>query len=135
MDILDTAGQEDYAVIRDNYFRTGEGFLCVFSVAERETFEQMGEFREQIQRVKNDSDAPMILVGNKCDLKDQRMVSQEEAGGLASSWGVPYEETSAKTRHNVDKIYHDLVINIMNGKQKNRASEPKKSEGGCCILL
>ena len=135
MDILDTAGQEDYAVIRDNYFRTGEGFLCVFSVVERETFEQMGEFREQIQRVKSNSDVPMILVGNKCDLKDQRAVTSEEASALASSWDVPYEETSAKTRHNVDKIYHDLVIKIMNGKQKSKASEPNRSEGGCCTLL
>ena len=45
IDILDTAGQEDYAVIRDNYIRSGQGFLCVFSVAERNTFEEMDDFR------------------------------------------------------------------------------------------
>ena len=45
IDILDTAGQEDYAVIRDNYIRSGQAFLCVFSVAERNTFEEMEEFR------------------------------------------------------------------------------------------
>lgn len=45
IDILDTAGQEDYAAIRDNYFRTGEGFLCVFSIKEQESFQATQEFR------------------------------------------------------------------------------------------
>ena len=45
IDILDTAGQEDYAAIRDNYFRSGEGFLCVFSITEMESFQATAEFR------------------------------------------------------------------------------------------
>ena len=45
IDILDTAGQEDYAAIRDNYFRSGEGFLCVFSLVEHESFAAVNEFR------------------------------------------------------------------------------------------
>ena len=45
IDILDTAGQEDYAAIRDNYFRSGEGFLCVFSITEQESFQASAEFR------------------------------------------------------------------------------------------
>ena len=45
IDILDTAGQEDYAAIRDNYFRSGEGFLCVFSITEQESFQATVEFR------------------------------------------------------------------------------------------
>ncbi|KAF6302032.1 RAS like proto-oncogene A [Rhinolophus ferrumequinum] len=45
IDILDTAGQEDYAAIRDNYFRSGEGFLCVFSITEMESFAATADFR------------------------------------------------------------------------------------------
>lgn len=45
IDILDTAGQEDYAAIRDNYFRSGEGFLCVFSITDDESFQASQEFR------------------------------------------------------------------------------------------
>ena len=45
IDILDTAGQEDYAAIRDNYFRSGEGFLCVFSITEDTSFQATAEFR------------------------------------------------------------------------------------------
>lgn len=79
IDILDTAGQEDYAAIRDNYFRSGEGFLCVFSITDRETYEATQEFRDQILRVKGaDSQSdniPFILIGNKSDLQSTRKVS------------------------------------------------------------
>ncbi|PIK36718.1 putative ras-related protein [Apostichopus japonicus] len=81
IDILDTAGQEDYAAIRDNYFRSGEGFLCVFSITEQESFATTTEFREQILRVKHnksEDQIPFLLVGNKADLTDARQVSLEE---------------------------------------------------------
>nr|CAD7592140.1 unnamed protein product [Timema genevievae] len=103
IDILDTAGQEDYAAIRDNYFRSGEGFLCVFSITEDDSFQSTQEFREQILRVKNDENIPFLLVGNKSDLEEKRKISLAEAQGRAQQWGVPYVETSAKTRENVDK--------------------------------
>ena len=136
IDILDTAGQEDYAVIRDNYFRTGEGFICVFSVTERETFEGMKDFREQILRVKVDDKVPMILVGNKIDLQDQRVVSFDEAKALAHSWGVPYEETSAKTKLNVEKVYYDLVLVIKEKKDSvNGANQKKKKKKSKCVIL
>lgn len=61
-------------------------------------------FREQILRVKNDESIPFLLVGNKCDLHDKRKVPLSECQGRAQQWGVPYVETSAKTRENVDKV-------------------------------
>ncbi|XP_069433930.1 ras-related protein Ral-B isoform X1 [Ovis canadensis] len=105
IDILDTAGQEDYAAIRDNYFRSGEGFLLVFSITEHESFTATAEFREQILRVKAEEDKiPLLVVGNKSDLEERRQVLVEEARAKAEEWGVQYVETSAKTRANVDKV-------------------------------
>ncbi|KHJ48295.1 Ras family protein [Trichuris suis] len=105
IDILDTAGQEDYSAIRDNYYRSGEGFLCVFSITDLESFDATAEFREQILRVKNsDQTIPILLVGNKSDLSAERRVSLEQAQQRAASWNVNYVETSAKTRFNVDKV-------------------------------
>jgi len=60
--------------------------------------------REQILRVKNAEDVPLILIGNKSDLEDRRSVRREEAADKATKWGKPYIETSAKTRENVDKV-------------------------------
>ncbi|XP_037542270.1 ras-related protein Ral-B [Nematolebias whitei] len=144
IDILDTAGQEDYAAIRDNYFRSGEGFLLVFCITEQESFSATDEFREQILRVKAEEDKiPLLLVGNKSDLEDRRQVSVDEARGKAEEWGVQYVETSAKTRANVDKVFFDLMREVRgkkmsenkdkNGKGKNKKSK-KSFRERCCLL-
>ncbi|XP_050310214.1 ras-related protein Ral-a [Anthonomus grandis grandis] len=141
IDILDTAGQEDYAAIRDNYFRSGEGFLCIFSITEDESFQATQEFREQILRVKNDDNIPFLLVGNKCDLEEKRKVSFQEAQDRATKWGVPYVETSAKTREHVDKVFYDLMREIRaRKKEENKTSngrgkdKSKKKRVKCTIL-
>ena len=66
-------------------------------------FQASQEFREQILRVKGDDSIPFILVGNKSDLTDRRQVGLRQAQDRAEAWRVPYVETSAKTRENVDK--------------------------------
>ncbi|KRF82291.1 ras-related protein Ral-a isoform X2 [Drosophila novamexicana] len=136
IDILDTAGQEDYAAIRDNYFRSGEGFLCVFSITDDESFQATQEFREQILRVKNDESIPFLLVGNKCDLNDKRKVPLNECQVRAQQWSVPYVETSAKTRENVDKVFFDLIRDISSRKKQRQmdVKEPAKPSP-CCQLL
>lgn len=138
IDILDTAGQEDYAAIRDNYFRSGEGFLLVFSITEHESFSATSEFREQILRVKEEEVIPLLVVGNKSDLEERRQVSAEEAAGKASEWNVQYVETSAKTRANVDKVFFDLMREVRKkkmseSKDKNGPSGKKKKKH-CCLL-
>jgi len=139
IDILDTAGQEDYAAIRDNYFRSGEGFLCVFSITEEDSFQATQEFREQILRVKGDNNIPFILVGNKADLVGSRQVQQGTANGKAAEWNVPYVETSAKTRENVDKVFYDLMREIRSRKvsddsQGQAGAKKTGKKRKCCIL-
>ena len=63
IDILDTAGQEDYAAIRDNYFRSGEGFLLVFSITEHESFTATSEFRCDNNRPRANQ---LIVAALKC---------------------------------------------------------------------
>ncbi|CAD5117239.1 DgyrCDS6035 [Dimorphilus gyrociliatus] len=140
IDILDTAGQEDYAAIRDNYFRSGEGFLCVFSITELDSFQQTVEFREQILRVKqSDENIPFVLVGNKEDLNDKRVVTIEAAEERARQWGVNYVETSAKTKHNVDKSFFTLLRLIRDKKLQeaalNTQTNKKKDKKRRCVVL
>merc|ERR1712225_83155 len=75
LDILDTAGQEEYSAMRDQYMRTGEGFLCVYAITSRSSFEEITAFREQILRVKDADAVPIMICGNKCDLESERQVS------------------------------------------------------------
>ncbi|KAA8595687.1 hypothetical protein FQN60_010978 [Etheostoma spectabile] len=110
LDILDTAGQEEFGAMREQYMRTGEGFLLVFSVTDRGSFEEIYKFQRQILRVKDRDEFPMILVGNKADLELQRQVTQEEGQQLARQLKVTYMEASAKIRMNVDQAFHELEI-------------------------
>jgi len=102
IDILDTAGQEEYAAIRDNYIRSGEGFLCVFSLIESESLEDIIELREQIMRVKGESpNVPIILVGNKADLDHARQVI----------FRVRYaSDLLVRPRTSTTSYWHDLVL-------------------------
>ncbi|CAG0923930.1 unnamed protein product [Notodromas monacha] len=74
LDILDTAGQEEFSAMREQYMRSGEGFLLVFSVTDRHSLEEIYKFHRQILRVKDRDEFPMLMVGNKADLDLQRTV-------------------------------------------------------------
>jgi len=139
IDILDTAGQEEYAAIRDNYYRSGEGFLCVFSICEHESFVHTQDFRDQISRVLDDdsvsnNNIPFILVGNKADLANIRKVSESEAKNRAREWNCDYYETSAKTRMNVDEVYTELMRKIKSRKDSSKEKENKGKRSKCVCL-
>jgi len=124
LDILDTAGQEEYSAMRDQYMRTGQGFLCVFAITSRSSFDEINAFREQILRVKDADTVPMVLVGNKADLEAERQVTKVEGQDLAKSYGCPFFESSAKTRVNVEEGFYQLVREI------RKASGPSGGGGG-----
>ncbi|XP_006127724.1 GTPase KRas isoform X4 [Pelodiscus sinensis] len=137
LDILDTAGQEEYSAMRDQYMRTGEGFLCVFAINNTKSFEDIHHYREQIKRVKDSEDVPMVLVGNKCDLPS-RTVDTKQAQDLARSYGIPFIETSAKTRQGVDDAFYTLVREIRKHKEKmskDGKKKKKKTKTKCIIML
>lgn len=83
--MLDTAGQEEYSAMREQYMRTGEGFLLVYSITSRQSFEEIMTFQQQILRVKDKDYFPIIVVGNKCDLDADRQVSKQGPPALYHS--------------------------------------------------
>ncbi|KAF8937024.1 Ras- protein Rap-1b [Dissophora ornata] len=110
LEILDTAGTEQFTAMRDLYMKNGQGFILVFSIIAAQTFEELLELHRQILRVKDKDDVPIVLVGNKCDLEGDRTVPRERGDALSIRWGtVPFYETSARTRINVDEVFYDLV--------------------------
>ncbi|MBN3280712.1 RRAS2 protein, partial [Polyodon spathula] len=141
LDILDTAGQEEFGAMREQYMRTGEGFLLVFSVTDRGSFEEIYKFQRQILRVKDRDEFPMILVGNKADLEHQRQVTQEEGQQLARQLKVTYMEASAKIRMNVDQAFHELVRVIRKFQEQECPPSPEptrkeKDKSGChCVIF
>lgn len=78
--VLDTAGQEEFSAMREQYMRSGEGFLLVFSLTDHASFSEISKFQKQILRVKDRDEFPMLLVGNKSDLDHQRRVKSQLFG-------------------------------------------------------
>uniref|UniRef100_A0A1I8IBI8 Ras-related protein M-Ras n=1 Tax=Macrostomum lignano TaxID=282301 RepID=A0A1I8IBI8_9PLAT len=110
LDVLDTAGQEEFSAMREQYMRKGDGFLLVYSVTDCKSFDDMRHFHTQILRVKDKEHYPMILVANKVDLVHSRRVCEEEGKQLASQLKIQYIETSAKDPpFNVDEAFHSVV--------------------------
>ena len=133
LDILDTAGQEEYSAMRDQYMRSGQGFLCVYSITNRGSFDEIAAFREQILRVKDSDKVPMVIVGNKSDLEGERQVSQDEGKELAATFGCPWMEASAKTKVRCEDCFYELVREIR--KDKPRAPRAVKKSGSKCAIL
>merc|ERR1712130_713813 len=98
------------------------GFLCTYSITSRSSFDEITSFREQVLRVKDENTVPMVLVGNKCDLNEERRVSTTEGQDLAKSFGCSLFETSAKARINVEEAFYELVREI----RKTEEHCPKK---------
>ncbi|KAE9550387.1 hypothetical protein FO519_006405 [Halicephalobus sp. NKZ332] len=130
LEILDTAGTEQFASMRDLYIKNGQGFVVVYSITNQQTFHDIRTMREQIIRVKGTDQVPILLVGNKCDLAPHRQVRTEEGSQLAEYWGCPFAECSAKSAHNVNTVFAEIVREI-NYVQNNRA----KQQNGCCTIL
>ncbi|KAI1238933.1 hypothetical protein IHE44_0012028 [Lamprotornis superbus] len=132
LEILDTAGTEQFTAMRDLYMKNGQGFALVYSITAQSTFNDLQDLREQILRVKDTDDVPMILVGNKCDLEDERVVGKEQGQNLARQWNnCAFLESSAKSKINVNEIFYDLVRQI-NRKTPVPGKARKKSS---CQLL
>ena len=132
LDILDTAGQDQFNAMREIYMQEGEGFLLIYSIISANTFQEIETFHESCMRVKEAEWVPTVLIGNKCDLEDQREVTSAEGEALAKSWTVPFFETSAKENTNISEVFHKVVQEIW--KEEKEAAEPEKKKGGCTIL-
>jgi len=139
LDIYDTAGQEDFSAVRDQYMRTGDGFLCVYSITHLASFTEVSHLHDHILRVKDKEQVPFVLVGNKCDLEELREVSKEKGQELANKLKCKFLETSAKDRVNVADCFYDLVREIhkyrlLHVPKENTDVKPASRKKNCSLL-
>jgi len=129
LEILDTAGTEQFTTMRDMYIRKGQGFILVFSLVSKSTFFDLSPMIDQIRKSKDEQEIlPLVLVGNKCDLKDKIALTQEQINEFAQQkFNNVYYEASAKTRKNIEEIFLDVSKQII-------STLPPKRGGGCILL-
>ncbi len=126
--ILDTAGEDDYQTMVDEWIKAADGYLLIFAINDQESFEAL---KDKVKRIKNNNKEkmPVIIVGNKCDLQDKREISAEKGMEYAKSIGAKYYETSALTDSNGNcKIVFQqcahLILNSLNPIVKPKPSCP-----------
>eukprot|EP01103_Thecamoeba_quadrilineata_P019326 TRINITY_DN7772_c0_g1_i1.p1 TRINITY_DN7772_c0_g1~~TRINITY_DN7772_c0_g1_i1.p1 ORF type:complete len:204 (+),score=32.24 TRINITY_DN7772_c0_g1_i1:39-614(+) len=130
LEILDTAGQEDS--LRATHKTLGEGYLVVYSVVERTTFEAASKFHDFILTIAGKDEYPTVLIGTKIDLEKDRKVTFEEGEGLAKKWNCPFFEASSKTKINVEESFTELVRVVVKWKQDHPVAAQAKKKN--CIL-
>ena len=147
--IWDTAGQERYRSITSSYYKGSHGCFIVYDITNEISFDNVEKWYEQAQKEAS-KDVSVILVGNKCDLENERKVPKEKGEEKAKSFNCPFFETSALSKVNIDDIFNEMVNNIYdrtggvkneddddieiineNEKAVNLNPEPPKKQG-CC---
>lgn len=123
LQIWDTAGQERYRTITTAYYRGAMGFILMYDVTNEESFSSVHDWCTQIKTYSWDN-AQVILVGNKCDMEDERVISFERGKQLADSLGLEFFETSAKDNINVRAVFERLVDIICDKMSESLDSDP-----------
>ena len=113
VEILDTAGEDDYQNMMDMWISFGEGFLLVFAINDEESFDVIKSKYERVKKGKHNAKVPILLVGNKQDLENDRKITYEQAKQVAQGWGVEYIETSAKTNFNCKEAFEKMAQKIV----------------------
>ncbi|OXG75755.1 Ras family, other [Cryptococcus neoformans var. grubii Br795] len=129
LEILDTAGQEEYAAMADQWYTFGSGFLLVYSLTDRSSFEEIQNFHREILRVKDRDYVPCVIICNKCDLQKYRSIGQLEGRELARSVHAPFIECSAAERVNVDVAFNELVKLVRKDELRISLAAQKLLEG------
>ncbi|KHN87412.1 Ras-related protein Rab-10 [Toxocara canis] len=121
LQIWDTAGQERFHTITTSYYRGAMGIMLVYDITNAKSFDNIAKWLRNIDEHASE-DVEKMLLGNKCDMADRRVVSRERGEKIANDHGIRFLETSAKANIQIDKAFYDLAEAILD-------KMPNKEEG------
>ncbi|KZS99924.1 uncharacterized protein LAESUDRAFT_58316 [Laetiporus sulphureus 93-53] len=156
LEILDTPGTEQFTALNERYLRGAQAFILVFSLIEESSLKDVDNIRQQIYQLKGtdkvrliafpsqlghehdesdiaEQDIPIVVVGTKLDLSNERAVSRDTIKDLAVQWNLPFYETSAKKDWHVTDVFEDLVRQLRNRYPDAPRSRRKKKDT-CCVM-
>ncbi|KAG6861246.1 hypothetical protein C0995_002368 [Termitomyces sp. Mi166 len=149
LEVLDTAGAEQFTSLNEVYIKAGRGFVlvfrlvhllmpyihisCSFSLTNEASLREVENLRKQIYRIKGeDRDVPIVVVGTKLDLAGEREVQRTTISTLANRWALPFYETSAKKNWHIAEVFEDLVKQM---RQKYPQEVQKQKKRSYCIIM
>ncbi|VDK43702.1 unnamed protein product [Anisakis simplex] len=142
LQIWDTAGQERFHTITTSYYRGAMGIMLVYDITNAKSFDNIAKWLRNIDEHASE-DVEKMLLGNKCDMADRRVVSRERGEKIANDHGIRFLETSAKANIQIDKAFYDLAEAILD-KMPNKEDGAKQptirpvdsgasnGRSGCC---
>jgi len=130
-EIIDTAGQDEYSILNSKHFIGIHGYMIVYSVASKQSFEMARIIRDKILNHLGTEWVPLVIVGNKSDLNPaQRQVTAEDGKALADEFKCAWTEASARYNENVQKAF-DLMI-----AEVEKSQNPGEPTGGNkCVVM
>ncbi|KAI9015436.1 ras family-domain-containing protein [Hyaloraphidium curvatum] len=128
LEIIDTAGQDEYSILNQKHSIGIHGYVLVYAITSRTSFEMCNIIRDKILNYTGTDFVPIVLVGNKCDLHLQRQVSQEEAQKVAKEWNCVAIESSARLNQNITKVFEMMISEIEKASGAGAAAAEKPAE-------
>jgi len=130
-EIIDTAGQDEYSILNSKHFIGIHGYMLVYSVASRDSFEMIEVVRDKILNHLGTDWVPVVIVGNKSDLRpEQRKVSIDEGKALGEKFNCAWTEASAQYNENVTKAFTLMIGQVEKSQNPNEPSNGK----GCVVM-
>ena len=127
LNILDVSGQNDFAPLLAQCMREANGFIIVYAIDDRVSFEEVERLHREFLRVRGEKNVPVVICGNKCDLEVKRVVSKAEGEELAERLNAKFFETSALTNLHVEDAFRTLVREIRKLEPPSQPSKKNES--------
>ena len=131
LQIWDTAGQERFRNVTKSYFQSSQGLLVVYDITDKDSFENINFWMENVKKNAPEN-VKLILVGNKCDLANERKVTIEDGENKARNYNIKFFESSAKDGTNVNELFFYLANEIY---QDNKLKGNNNSNNGVILRL
>lgn len=131
IEILDTAGQDEFSIMNQKHLIGIHGYILVYSITSKSSFDMLRVIRDKIIDSTGNESIPFIIVGNKNDLESQRQVTKAEGVALAKEFNCGFVETSARQNKNIDKAFEGLIQEI----EKLQNPDSQGSDDKQCIIV
>uniref|UniRef100_A0A3B3B5W5 Ras homolog, mTORC1 binding n=1 Tax=Oryzias melastigma TaxID=30732 RepID=A0A3B3B5W5_ORYME len=129
LQLVDTAGQDEYSIFPQSYTIDVDGYILIYSVTSFKSFEVIRVIHEKLLDMVGNVQVPITLVGNKKDLHMERMISFEDGRALADSWNATFLESSAKENQTAVEVFRRMILEV----EKMEAGQPQ-SRTPCSVM-
>lgn len=131
-EIIDTAGQDEYSILNSKHFIGIHGYMIVYSVANKQSFEMARIIRDKILNHLATENVPLVIVGNKSDLRpEQRQVTADDGRALAAEFKCAWTEASARYDENVQKAFELMIGEV---EKSQNPGEPAGDGKSCAVM-